>query len=720
VGYYAQHGLSANSGITSGSPKRYAHEARAVDGGSDSPTGTATLVGTWLSERITTIPASTTLKQVPGAYMDDQRVLTGNTAGDTSGGMIESANDSITVDGLDIRNCRSQALNLQGANVTIRNNWIRGTWLHGIFALGKNVTITDNQVDDPAMDNYSNRRGAWAGGIAVHGDFYRATGKNRGTGHQVLSRNIVRRSWGEGIAMLLCDFVTIEDCFNYESWATGIYFDGISGTSGDRSVIRRCFSAMRAAGSYNSVPLSVGSENAGSYRGVTEVAVAYCDVISSIGVAGGHYAWQGADNNLSMHHCRWLGNTFYGGIMTRETRAVAPADNEIRGNIFNGLGGVWRLDQPSGYTIDENVFYNFSGLYAGSSFGTNSSTSNPLFVNAGGHDPADYQLQPSSPAKGMIPAITGLTYDYDNVTRVSPDDAGAWGANTGDPEPDPGGGGGDVVLPTSALVYVFGSIGTGNTVLVEGRIGSGSYTTLATWTATTFNWLSASALALITSQANLDGLQVRFTVQGSGTGTHFRAAFVRLEVPGEAVQRLRPNATISNQWNLSDGALTVHEHLDDPGLETEGTAFLNGANDDNKFIAESNATETVEIGFGTFTLPASEDEPPTTTILTGPGATTDDTTPTFTFESDDPAATFEVRVDAGAWTATASGGTATTYTTGTLASGAHTFEVRATADGLTDATPATASFTVDPAPPVTAAGVYVVVGGVKLLVTLDT
>jgi hypothetical protein len=86
---------------------------------------------------------------------------------------------------------------------------------------------------------------------------------------------------------------------------------------------------------------------------------------------------------------------------------------------------------------------------------------------------------------------------------------------------------------------------------------------------------------------------------------------------------------------------------------------------------------------------------PDTTIDSGPSGATADATPTFDLSADEPGSTLECRIDGGAWLACAS-----PATTGPLADGAHTFEVRATDPaGNVDSTPASRSFTVDTAAP---------------------
>ena len=85
---------------------------------------------------------------------------------------------------------------------------------------------------------------------------------------------------------------------------------------------------------------------------------------------------------------------------------------------------------------------------------------------------------------------------------------------------------------------------------------------------------------------------------------------------------------------------------------------------------------------------------PDTTIDSGPSGPTSDATPTFAFSAE-PGSSFECRVDGGPWSSCSD-----PETTGSLADGAHTFEVRATdVLGNVDPTPASRSFTVDTAAP---------------------
>jgi hypothetical protein len=93
--------------------------------------------------------------------------------------------------------------------------------------------------------------------------------------------------------------------------------------------------------------------------------------------------------------------------------------------------------------------------------------------------------------------------------------------------------------------------------------------------------------------------------------------------------------------------------------------------------------------------------PPNTTITSGPANSSRvrDNTPTFHFASSLPRSTFACRIDGGAFGPCS--GPGASHTTRSLRDGAHTFQVRATAGGATDPSPASRVFTVDATPPQT-------------------
>jgi sugar lactone lactonase YvrE len=89
------------------------------------------------------------------------------------------------------------------------------------------------------------------------------------------------------------------------------------------------------------------------------------------------------------------------------------------------------------------------------------------------------------------------------------------------------------------------------------------------------------------------------------------------------------------------------------------------------------------------------EDPPATSIDSGPSAITNEPTPTLTFSSDQPGSSFECRLDGGSF-----GACSSPDTLGPLADGGHAFSVRAVNSfGTADPSPAERSFSVDTAPP---------------------
>lgn len=92
------------------------------------------------------------------------------------------------------------------------------------------------------------------------------------------------------------------------------------------------------------------------------------------------------------------------------------------------------------------------------------------------------------------------------------------------------------------------------------------------------------------------------------------------------------------------------------------------------------------------------DQPPNTSITSGPSGLTNDSTPSFDFASSEPGGTFRCRIDSAALAPCTSPFTPAAA----LADGPHTFTVEATdLAGNVDPSPASRAFTVDTAPPET-------------------
>lgn len=178
---------------------------------------------------------------------------------------------------------------------------------------------------------------------------------------------------------------------------------------------------------------------------------------------------------------------------------------------------------------------------------------------------------------------------------------------------------------------------------------------------------------------------------------------------------------VSGALSFTDGASTVSlgrtmalatwVHVDVHLITGSGSATVQVSLDGTQVYSNASRTvtgiRTLQLGNDTkkqfmnlfadniaVTGPGGGPTAPDTTITGGPSGTVNTGAASFTFTSTVQGSTFACSLDGAA----ASACTSPTAYSG-LADGAHTFTVAATANGLTDATPATQSWTVDTTPP---------------------
>src|SRR4029079_7731033 len=153
------------------------------------------------------------------------------------------------------------------------------------------------------------------------------------------------------------------------------------------------------------------------------------------------------------------------------------------------------------------------------------------------------------------------------------------------------------------------------------------------------------------------------------------------------------NATPTFDFSSSEAGSTFECRLDGGSWNSCTSPHTTAALTDGSHTFDVRATD--QAG-NTDTTPASHTwtvdlTAPNTSIDSTPSSPSNDTTPTFDFSSSEPGSSFECRVDGGRWNSCTS-----PHTTGALAEGTHTFDVRATdVAGNTDASPASFTWTID-------------------------
>ncbi len=154
------------------------------------------------------------------------------------------------------------------------------------------------------------------------------------------------------------------------------------------------------------------------------------------------------------------------------------------------------------------------------------------------------------------------------------------------------------------------------------------------------------------------------------------------------------SAIVRFDRNTTPGALTGQGCIADVG-DLAGCGATQQGLDSAKGVAVSADAKSAYVASSgdSAIVRFNREDPPETQIDSGPSGITNDPTPTFTFSSDEVNVTFGCSVDGAAFGACSG---PASHTTGVLADGAHTFEVRAAdAFGTADSSPASRAFTVD-------------------------
>lgn len=167
-----------------------------------------------------------TIRAAPGAAP----VIDGKNSmpGDQWTFLVELIGDHIVVDGLEIRNSAGQGAGMIGRYNTISHCKVHHTYQAGLYAIGDDNIIENNEVYECCQVNVNGKFGPEGWPVAIG-----AARDQSGDGiteRTIIRGNISHDNWGEGIDSYEADGTLIEGNVAYNNWSIGIYISNSPNT----------------------------------------------------------------------------------------------------------------------------------------------------------------------------------------------------------------------------------------------------------------------------------------------------------------------------------------------------------------------------------------------------------------------------------------------------------------------------------------------------------
>ncbi len=307
----------------------------------------------------------------------------------------------VDIFGLEIRNSKMGVIGWGARNLSILKNVIHDTQDTGIASYAPslfgaaNILVEGNTVYRTNLKN-SNRGndGQWGSGITMSR-----------TNGAIVKDNLVYENYGEGITATLSNNVRVANNVLHDNYSVELYFDNATNTTfesnfvyntGNANFFRTAFGRPQPA-----VGIRVANENYGTDTNPTNNIIVRNNIVSGTQF-GFEYANYGRGGGLK--NVQVVNNTFYNG--SEAVLMIAPGVHQnvtIANNIFSQTKGKPMSVLPSslsGLSFNQNLWF---GGASSRAQGAGDVNADPMLVNPGGFNAADYKLRLGSAAidKGM-------------------------------------------------------------------------------------------------------------------------------------------------------------------------------------------------------------------------------------------------------------------------------------------------------------------------------
>jgi parallel beta-helix repeat protein len=326
-------------------------------------------------------------------YMGEKVILDG-TGSDANGVVVIGQSSHIRVDGFEVRNGAHAGIYVYDSHhVTIIGNEVHDCGGGGINAMSStetklgtthDVTISGNEVYHCVLSNRVRRAGrVWMQAISA----YRAD-------RVEISSNYVYENYGEGIDYIVSDHGTIRGNTIRDNFSINLYLDNAQTTVVDGNQI--WCSAQTTFRRDDGPPAAIMAANEDypeqnplDQLTITNNFVARCQ--------SGFSYWNG-EHGGGLHHTVVSNNVFYATNYAGVWLPDAGHSTTVVANnvVYQKYGRPYADASGRGVTFRHNAWFG-GGDESTIRRGPGDVLTDPLLVNPGGGEIADYKLQPRSP-----------------------------------------------------------------------------------------------------------------------------------------------------------------------------------------------------------------------------------------------------------------------------------------------------------------------------------
>lgn len=318
----------------------------------------------------------------------------------------------LVLKGFTVQNAPNGIGSWEEGHLRILENTVSGGVSWGIYCgaatFGNNVDIlidgnrsyNNVQENNPPCPNCG-----WAASIST----YFAQGVT-------VSHNVSYNNFGEGIGISHSDNVCVVGNTSYDNYSVEIYLDNDRYCTVGGNLAYSTFNSAYYRYGYPSIGIACANENFTPWTNPLDSDVIVNNVVinSRYGFDYGNFQNGGGMKNFIVAN-----NTFYGAPDTLLQIDPDPghAGNLIANNVFYQTGGnaMESMGGPvSAFSFSHNAWY---GGSPGACAGVGDVALNPLLLNPGTDNAADYAPLPGSPLVDGATAVAAVTADYAGTLR---------------------------------------------------------------------------------------------------------------------------------------------------------------------------------------------------------------------------------------------------------------------------------------------------------------